>query len=80
MSHIHIDLKDMSFEYEKGKKILNNITFSAHENDCIGIIGANGMGKSTLLKLLIGLETNYEGSIRVEEIPVVKEMLPKIRE
>lgn len=80
MSHIHIDFKDVSFEYEKDKKILKNINFTAKENDCIGLIGANGMGKSTLLKLLIGLETNFEGSIRVEEIPVVKEMLPKIRE
>lgn len=80
MSHIHIDLKNVSFEYEKGKKILDNINFKAKGNDCIGIIGANGMGKSTLLKLLVGLETNYKGSIYVSEIPVIKEMLPKIRE
>lgn len=80
MSHIHIDLKNVSFEYEKGKKILDNINFQANGNDCIGIIGANGMGKSTLLKLLVGLETNYEGSIYVSELPVMKEMLPKIRE
>jgi len=80
MSHIHIDFKDVSFGYEEDKKILSNINFTAKENDCIGLIGANGMGKSTLLKLLIGIETNYEGSIRVAEIPVVKEMLPKIRE
>lgn len=80
MSHIHIDLENVSFGYEKNSQILNNITFTAHENDSIGIIGANGAGKSTLLKLLVGLNLPDAGSIRVEEILVEKETLPKIRE
>jgi len=80
MSHIHIDLEDVSFEYEKGRKTLDHISFTAHEHDSIGLIGANGVGKSTLLKLLVGLNLNYSGSIRVEEIPVEKDTLPKIRE
>ena len=80
MSHIHIDLEDVSFEYEKSRKILDHISFTAHEHDSIGLVGANGVGKSTLLKLLVGLNLNYSGSIRVEEIPVEKDTLPKIRE
>lgn len=80
MSHIHINLEHVSYSYEKSVPILKDISFVAHENDSIGLIGANGVGKSTLLKLLVGLNTDYEGSIRVEEMPVVKEMLPKIRE
>lgn len=80
MSHIHIDLEDVSFEYEKDRPILKHITFTAHEEDSIGFIGANGVGKSTLLKLLVGLQLNFSGSIRVEEIPVEKRTLPIIRE
>ena len=80
MSHIHIDLNNVSFAYEKNEPVLKNITFTDHETDSIGIIGANGAGKSTLLKLLVGLHLNFEGSIRVEEIPVEKRTLPKIRE
>lgn len=80
MSHIHIDIEHVTFGYEKNRNVLNDITFTAHENECIGLIGANGMGKSTLLKLLVGLELVTEGSIHVEEIPVTKEMLPKVRE
>lgn len=80
MSHIHIDLENVSFGYDNDNPILKNITFTAHEQDSIGIIGANGVGKSTLLKLLVGLHLNYSGSIRVEDIPVEKETLPKIRE
>ena len=80
MSHINIDVENVSFAYEKGQPILKNITFQGKESDSIGIIGANGVGKSTLLKLLVGLYLNYEGSIRVEDIPVHKDTLTKIRE
>ena len=80
MSHIHINFEHVNYSYEKSVPILQDITFTAHENDSIGLIGANGVGKSTLLKLLVGLNPDYEGSIRVEEMPVVKEMLPKVRE
>ncbi|MDB1934697.1 ABC transporter ATP-binding protein [Clostridium tertium] len=80
MSHININVENLSFSYEKEQPILKNITFTAKENDSIGIIGANGIGKSTLLKLLVGLNLNYEGSIRVENIPVEKNTLSIIRE
>ncbi|MDI9215625.1 energy-coupling factor ABC transporter ATP-binding protein [Clostridium tertium] len=80
MSHIHINVENLCFSYEKEQPILKNITFTAKENDSIGIIGANGVGKSTLLKLLVGLNLNYEGSIRVENIPVEKNTLSIIRE
>lgn len=80
MSHININVENLSFSYEKEQPILKNITFTAKENDSIGIIGSNGVGKSTLLKLLVGLNLNYEGSIRVENIPVEKNTLSIIRE
>ena len=80
MSHIHIDVKNLSFSYEKHEAVLKDISFFAGEQESIGIIGANGVGKSTLLKLLVGLNLNFEGSIRVEEIPLEKGTLEKIRE
>jgi cobalt/nickel transport system ATP-binding protein len=80
MSHIHIDIEHVNFGYENGKEILKDICLHASENDSIGLVGANGVGKSTLLKLLVGLNMNYEGNIRVEEIPVQKETLTQIRE
>ena len=80
MSHLHIDVENLNFAYKKGNPILNDISFHAGENEAIGIIGANGVGKSTLLKLLVGLDLNFSGSIRVEEIPVEKKMLSRVRE
>lgn len=80
MSHIHIDLEKVSFGYEKEQTILNDILFSVKEQETVGLIGANGAGKSTLLKLIVGLYLNFSGSIRVEDIPVEKRTLSKIRE
>ncbi len=80
MSHIHISISDVSFGYEKNRDVLKKINLEFSEQESIGLIGANGVGKSTLLKLLVGLYTDFAGSIRVEEIPVEKRMLSKVRE
>lgn len=80
MSHIHISMTGVSFGYEESHFILKDINMEAGDNESIGLIGANGVGKSTLLKLLVGLNINYKGDIRVEDIPVQKKMLPRIRE
>ena len=80
MSHIHIDIQNVGFGYEKEQPILQQLSLHAGEHEAIGIIGANGVGKSTLLKLLVGLELGFTGHIRVEEIPVEAKTLPLIRE
>lgn len=80
MSHIHICVEHLNFSYEKKQPVLQDISFFAGEQESVGIIGANGVGKSTLLKLLVGLNLNFEGSIRVEDIPLEKQTLAKIRE
>lgn len=80
MSKACIEVEQVSFGYEKQTKILKEISFQAEANDSIGLVGANGVGKSTLLKLLVGLELNFSGSIRVAGRPVQKETLAQIRE
>lgn len=80
MSHINIDVENVSFSYEKEHPVLRDITFHAGGQDAIGIIGANGVGKSTLLKLLIGLVPDFSGSVRVGDVLLEKKTLPLIRE
>ena len=80
MSHIHIDVEGLSFSYEGGVPVLQDIGFHVGENEAVGLIGANGVGKSTLLKLLVGLDLGFTGSIRVSEVPLEKRPLSKIRE
>ena len=80
MSHIHIDIENLTFSYDGTKKVLDGITLHAAEHDAIGIIGANGVGKSTFLKLLVGLNLDFFGSVRIMEIPLEKKTLSAIRE
>jgi cobalt/nickel transport system ATP-binding protein len=75
-----LKLENISFSYEKGQKILEDITFSAFDGESIGIIGANGIGKSTLMKLLVGLYLNYEGTLEVAGHNMDKKNLNHIRE
>ena len=79
MGSVYISVENVNYSYEKSHSILKNITFTAEEHDCIGLIGANGVGKSTLLKLMVGLNLGYEGNICIGGIPVVKRNLSAIR-
>ena len=45
------------------KKIFDDVSYGIHEGDKIGIIGINGTGKTTLLKMIAGLEETDEGHI-----------------
>ena len=75
-----IEVKNLSFCYEKNKKVLEDINLKIEENESVGIIGANGAGKSTLLKLLLGLELDYNGDIYINNLRVEKKNLEKIRQ
>jgi len=59
---MNITFENVSFKYID-KPILDNVSFSISDKDKIGIVGLNGMGKSTLLKLILGLEKPNSGSI-----------------
>ena len=41
-------------KFYNGRQVLNNVSLSIDEHDCIGLVGNNGCGKSTLLKILTG--------------------------
>ena len=79
MHDICIDVDHLTFSYTKDRPVLEGISFHAEAADSIGIVGANGVGKSTLLKLLVGLELNFSGHIRVGNVLVEKKNLEQLR-
>ena len=60
-----IALDRVSFRYEATSPVLENVTFSVQRNQSGCIVGPNGGGKSTLLKLLLGLLPPTSGEIRL---------------
>ncbi|EBE4781156.1 salmochelin/enterobactin export ABC transporter IroC [Salmonella enterica] len=49
---IGLDVEKMSFHYDNGSRILNEISFSIHAGETVAVVGASGSGKSTVLMLL----------------------------
>jgi len=50
-----------------GRTLINDLSFTLPRNGIVGIIGPNGVGKTTLFKTIVGLEKPDEGSVRVGE-------------
>lgn len=50
---------------------LKGVSFVAHEGESIGILGRNGSGKSTILRIIAGLETPTAGQVRARSTPVL---------
>ncbi len=59
-----IETKQLSFSYHKDM-VLENINLKFYEKDFLAVIGPNGGGKSTLLKLFVAIEKNYLGTINI---------------
>jgi len=59
-----VDIKNLSVDYS-GIKALDDISFGIAKGDFLGIIGPNGAGKSTLFRCMLGLHTQYDGTIKV---------------
>ncbi|MEE3340022.1 MAG: ABC transporter ATP-binding protein [Hallerella sp.] len=68
-----IEIRNLSFSYEK-TPVLSDVNFSVDAGDFLAIIGPNGGGKSTLMKLIVGLLKPSEGDVRVfgEKVPSKK--------
>ena len=67
-----IEFKNVSFKYPKGNRwILKKISFCIEKNKSYAIIGENGAGKSTILKLLLGLY-EYYGEILIDGVELSK--------
>ena len=61
-----IIIKDISVDFG-GKKIFSKINFMVNKGDKIGLVGDNGVGKSTLLKVIYNDDGYYSGSINYQK-------------
>lgn len=74
-----IEIEDMRFCYREGRYVLDGVDLSVAKGESVGIIGGNGAGKSTFLKILVGLLPDYEGRIRIEGFLLEKKNYSAIR-
>lgn len=72
---IEVRADEISFQYDTGKKVLQKASFVAKPGEIVAIVGPSGEGKTTMLRILLGLVSAWEGSVTVnafgeESIPV----------
>ncbi len=73
-----IEFQHVSFAYEKDRPVLRDLSFRIEDGEAVGLIGANGAGKSTVMKLLLGL-LEGEGTILADGTEVSLGTLREIR-
>jgi lipopolysaccharide transport system ATP-binding protein len=70
---VMLELDDVSHSYQSGKKtfdhgvhhVLNHVTLDLYEGETLGIMGRNGVGKTTLLRLMAGILAPSSGDVRI---------------
>lgn len=62
-----LDVQNLSYSYDEGKNVIDNVNFSLYKGEIAALVGHNGAGKSTLSKLLIGFIKASKGEILLKE-------------
>lgn len=65
-----LEFERVAFTYQRDQDFIKDLTFSIANGEFIGLLGANGSGKSTILKLASGFLRPSEGSIRLWRKPL----------
>lgn len=75
-----IVFENVSFEYEKGEKVLDNINLHIRPGEMIGLVGASGSGKTTLINLLSRFYPVNQGSIRIDSVDINEVEIKSLRD
>ena len=62
---IDISVNELVKSFEVGQTLLDGLSFDIHEGECVGIMGRNGCGKTTLFRLLTGELSPDSGEIHI---------------
>jgi ATP-binding cassette ChvD family protein len=61
-----IEVNNLKKGYD-GRVLIDNLSFTLPRNGIVGVIGANGVGKTTLFKTIVGLEEPDDGNVKIGE-------------
>ena len=74
-----LEIKNLSFSYEKDKPVIDDISLSVDKGSLVAILGHNGSGKSTLAKLIVGLLEKNGGQIFYDGEEITKKNIKKLQ-
>jgi NitT/TauT family transport system ATP-binding protein len=69
--HLQIANVSKSFGYgNRSKEVLRNVSFDVHSGEFVALVGSSGSGKSTVMRLIAGLDRPSSGSISIDGRPI----------
>lgn len=71
-SNVNINIEDLSFGYDKNKKILNDISLDIEAGQFVSVVGVSGSGKSTIASLITGKYKDFDGCIKINGVPIAE--------
>lgn len=66
-----VELRSVFFGYDSDRPILEDISMQICGGEIVGLVGASGIGKSTLMQLILGLRRPVGGEVLINDIPIV---------
>lgn len=75
-----IEFKNVYFQYEEGKQVLENISFNIKGGQVVALVGESGVGKSTLIDLVSGYHFATKGEVLIDGHDIHKVHLRKLRQ
>src|SRR3954453_9167759 len=80
MEYPIVQIENISYQYEgQSSYALENVSLDIYEGEWLAIVGHNGSGKSTMAKLLNGLQFPQEGEIIIDKLKLTEETIWDIR-
>lgn len=79
MSHHIVEFSNVFYQYPDGKQAVNDVSARIVHGESVGLVGANGAGKTSLLMLLVGILFPTAGEIRVGDTALTRKTLSYIR-
>ncbi|ALC91261.1 multidrug ABC transporter ATP-binding protein [Bacillus sp. FJAT-18017] len=64
----HVSFKNVTFAYDEGGRVLDNVSFTAEPGDTIALVGATGSGKTTIVSLLSRFYESTDGKVEIDGI------------
>lgn len=77
---VSIEFRDVSFGYEEGEEIISHLSFRIERGQKIALVGNNGAGKTTIVKLLCGFYLPTGGEVLINGIPTSRYNIEKYRQ
>ena len=66
-----LQLKNYSLEYVKGKRVIDKLNLSVREGDIYAFVGRNGVGKTTTIKSIVGINHITDGDILLDKVSIL---------